>query len=90
MAGIVLVSGTLVTGSGPHGGDEAADRLPFAVTSVARVQTLAVWAFLALVLVVLHQATRGDAAPDALTEPIPASDRAVVHATRAPAAPAVP
>ena len=31
LAGLVLVTGTLVTGSGPHGGDEAADRLPFAV-----------------------------------------------------------
>jgi cytochrome c oxidase assembly protein subunit 15 len=65
-AGIVLVSGTLVTGSGPHGGDEAADRLPFVVTSVARVHSLAVWAFLALVLVVLRHAARGDAAPDTL------------------------
>ena len=26
----MLVTGTLVTGSGPHSGDEAADRLPFA------------------------------------------------------------
>jgi heme a synthase len=63
LAGVVLVTGTLVTGSGPHGGDEAADRLPFAVTSVARVHSLAVWAFLAVVVVVLHQVSRGDADP---------------------------
>ena len=36
---LVLVTGTLVTGSGPHGGDEAADRLPFAVVTVARVHS---------------------------------------------------
>lgn len=64
LAGVVLVTGTLVTGSGPHSGDEAADRLPFAVVTVARVHSLTVWAFLALVLLVLRQASRGDAAPD--------------------------
>jgi cytochrome c oxidase assembly protein subunit 15 len=63
VAGAVLVTGTLVTGSGPHGGDDAADRLPFAVTTVARVHSIAVWGFLALVLVVLRQLTRGDADP---------------------------
>lgn len=61
LAGAVLVTGTLVTGSGPHGGDEAADRLSFAVTSVARVHSLVVWAFLAVVVLVLAQIERGDA-----------------------------
>lgn len=60
-AGIVLVTGTLVTGSGPHGGDEAADRLPFEVTAVARIHSVAVWVLLAVVVVVLHQVGRGDA-----------------------------
>lgn len=64
LVAIVLLTGTIVTGSGPHGGDDAADRLPFAVTTVARIHSLAVWAFLALVLVVLRQLHRGDAAPD--------------------------
>lgn len=66
LATLVLVTGTLVTGSGPHSGDEAADRLPFAVVTVARVHSLSVWAFLALVLLVLRQSARGDAGPDAL------------------------
>ena len=64
VAGAVLVTGTFVTGSGPHGGDEAADRLPFAVTTVARVHSVTVWAFLALVAVVLRQVGRGDADVD--------------------------
>lgn len=63
LAGLVLVTGTLVTGAGPHGGDEAADRLPFDVSTVARVHSLAVWAFLAVVLVVLTGLERGDADP---------------------------
>lgn len=65
-AALVLVTGTFVTGSGPHGGDDAADRLPFAVTTVARVHSLAVWAFLVVVLLVLRGAGRGDADPTVL------------------------
>jgi heme a synthase len=45
---VVLVTGTVVTGAGPHGGDEAADRLPVAVSSVVPVHGAAVWLFLAL------------------------------------------
>lgn len=66
LAGLVLVTGTFVTGSGPHSGDEAADRLPFAVTTVTRVHSVAVWAFLAAVLLVLNQLRRGDAAADVM------------------------
>jgi cytochrome c oxidase assembly protein subunit 15 len=66
LAGLVLVTGTLVTGSGPHSGDEAADRLPFAVVTVARVHSLTVWALLAVVVVVLWRAHAGDADEAAL------------------------
>ena len=61
LAGLVLVTGTLVTGSGPHSGDEAADRLPFAVVTVARVHSATVWALLAVVLAVLWRVHAGDA-----------------------------
>jgi len=64
LAGAVLVTGTLVTGAGPHGGDEAADRLDLAVVTVARVHSLTVWAFLAVALLVLVAAERGGAAPE--------------------------
>jgi cytochrome c oxidase assembly protein subunit 15 len=66
LATAVLVTGTLVTGSGPHSGDEAADRLPFAVVTVARVHSGAVWLFLVAVLFVLRRATAGDADPEAV------------------------
>jgi cytochrome c oxidase assembly protein subunit 15 len=46
----VLVTGTVVTGAGPHGGDERAARLNLDVADVARTHSLVVWAFLALVV----------------------------------------
>jgi cytochrome c oxidase assembly protein subunit 15 len=66
LATLVLVTGTLVTGSGPHSGDEAADRLPFAVVTVARVHSVTVWVFLLAVVVVLRQVAKGDADPEVL------------------------
>jgi cytochrome c oxidase assembly protein subunit 15 len=65
LAAVVLVTGTLVTGAGPHGGDEAADRLPFAVRSVVPFHGAAVWALLLLSMVLLHRAERGDVEPAA-------------------------
>ena len=53
-AGIVVLTGTVVTASGPHAGDEQAERLDLAVSDVARVHAVAVWVLLALVLVTLR------------------------------------
>jgi len=61
LGAFVLFTGTLVTGSGPHGGDEAADRLPFAVVTVARLHSGAVWLFLLVVLLVTREVLRGGA-----------------------------
>jgi len=49
-AGAVLFTGTIVTGTGPHGGDEKVARLPFEIEQVARIHSLTAWAFLALSL----------------------------------------
>ena len=49
----VLVTGTIVTGSGPHGGDEEVERLGFYVPTVTRVHTATVFVFLALLVVAL-------------------------------------
>lgn len=59
----VLAAGTVVTGAGPHGGDEAADRLDVAVSSAARIHGLAAWVLVALVLATLRLVRRGDADP---------------------------
>ncbi|MEY2417994.1 MAG: heme a synthase [Actinomycetota bacterium] len=44
----VIVVGTVVTGTGPHGGDEKAHRFQFVLTDVARVHSLLVWVLVAL------------------------------------------
>jgi len=38
-----IVTGTVVTGTGPHAGDETAPRFDFMITSVVRVHGIAVW-----------------------------------------------
>ncbi|MEA2826947.1 MAG: heme a synthase [Actinomycetota bacterium] len=52
-AGLVLFLGTVVTSSGPHGGDENAERLQFALPEVARFHGASVFLFLGLTLVTL-------------------------------------
>lgn len=63
VAGLALVTGTLVTGSGPHAGDERADRLPFPLEEVVRLHGVSVILFLGLTLTVLWMARHGDAEP---------------------------
>ena len=62
---LAVVLGTVVTGSGPHGGDKNVDRLPFLVPDVARLHGVSVVLLLGLVLVTLWRLRR-DAAPPAL------------------------
>lgn len=50
VAGWVLVSGTIVTGAGPHGGDENAERLNYDISNVARIHAIGVIVLLVLVL----------------------------------------
>jgi cytochrome c oxidase assembly protein subunit 15 len=64
-AGLAVFLGTVVTGAGPHGGDEKVARLPFIVPDVARLHGIAVMLFLGLVLVTLWR-LRQDGAPAAL------------------------
>ena len=60
---VVLFTGTLVTGSGPHAGDERADRLDLTVGTIARVHGLSMVVFLLVTLALIHRAHRGDAGP---------------------------
>lgn len=60
---IVLVTGTVVTGSGPHGGDEEVRRLDFLIPDVVRVHSAAVWLLLAATVWTLHLVRRGGGAP---------------------------
>lgn len=63
VAGVVVLTGTIVTGSGPHAGDAAANRLGFDLESVVRIHGIAVIVFLALTLTLVARARRGDAEP---------------------------
>ena len=47
---VLLVTGTLVTGAGPHAGDSRAERLPLLVQEVARVHGVVAMSLLALVV----------------------------------------
>jgi cytochrome c oxidase assembly protein subunit 15 len=53
VAALVIFLGTIVTSSGPHGGDEDAERLPFLLPDVTRLHGIAVMLFLAVSLVTL-------------------------------------
>lgn len=62
-AGIVLFTGTVVTGSGPHGGDADVRRLGFFLPDVVRVHAASVWILLAATLWTIFLVRRGGAAP---------------------------
>lgn len=51
MGSVAILTGTVVTGAGPHAGDENAPRFDLAITSVARVHGVTVMATLVLCLV---------------------------------------
>ncbi len=59
----VTVAGTVVTATGPHGGDEDAERLSFDITEVVRVHAVLVWLLLALTIAGLWLAHRSGASP---------------------------
>ena len=50
VGGTLLVTGTLVTGAGPHAGDTRAERLPLLVQEVARVHGIVALTLLAMVV----------------------------------------
>ena len=50
---LVVFLGTVVTSSGPHGGDKQARRLPFALHDVARLHGISVMLFLSLTVITL-------------------------------------
>lgn len=64
--GAVLVGGTVVTGTGPHAGDDQAPRLDLDIETVARVHGATVWITVALTVVILL-ALRASAAPAPVT-----------------------
>lgn len=61
---LLMVTGPLVTGSGPHAGDAAAPRFGFFIPDVVRVHSINMWLFLAVVVVLtVRLARRGAPRP---------------------------
>ena len=58
VAAVVIVTGTIVTGAGPHGGDENVRRLGFAVPTVARIHGVSELVLLSLTLALVWLARR--------------------------------
>jgi cytochrome c oxidase assembly protein subunit 15 len=48
--GLAIVAGTVVTGTGPHAGDERARRFDLAITTVTRIHGIVVWIAVAMAL----------------------------------------
>lgn len=54
----VLMTGTVVTGAGPHSGDSRAERLPVALVTVARIHSATVWLFVAVTVALAVRLSR--------------------------------
>ncbi|MGB5755845.1 MAG: COX15/CtaA family protein [Acidimicrobiales bacterium] len=81
LATVVLLSGTVVTGSGPNSGDARADRLGFDLETVARIHSFFVWCLVASVVVLaVTLARRRSLGPSPLAE-------SAVAASTAPSGP---
>jgi cytochrome c oxidase assembly protein subunit 15 len=65
-AALTIFLGTIVTSSGPHGGDEEAERLPFLLPDVTRLHGISVMLFLAVTLLVLWRLRKAGAGGDIL------------------------
>jgi cytochrome c oxidase assembly protein subunit 15 len=60
-AGVVIFLGTVVTSTGPHGGDPAAKRFNYSLHDVARLHSSAVILFLAFTVVTLWRLVKAGA-----------------------------
>ena len=59
IVGVILFLGALTTGAGPHSGDaDATERLALDPAGIARAHALAVWAFLAVFIVLVWRVRR--------------------------------
>ncbi len=56
----VVLTGTLVTGAGPHSGDVSVERIDTPLTSIARIHSLFVWGFLAALVALSWRLSKND------------------------------
>jgi cytochrome c oxidase assembly protein subunit 15 len=60
---IAIMAGTVVTGTGPHGGDEKAPRFQLVMTDVVRVHSILVWVLVGLTVLMAIRLRREGASP---------------------------
>jgi cytochrome c oxidase assembly protein subunit 15 len=65
-AAVLMITGPIVTGSGPHAGDAEARRFDFFIPDVVRIHSINMWVFLAVVVVLLASLARRHAPADIL------------------------
>ena len=63
-ASMLMITGPLVTGSGPHAGDESARRFDFFIPDVTRIHSINMWIFLGVSVVLLIHLARSGAPAD--------------------------
>jgi cytochrome c oxidase assembly protein subunit 15 len=63
-ATVLMFTGPVVTGSGPHAGDARAERFGFFIPDVVRIHSINMWIFLAVVVVLLVRLARRGAPAD--------------------------
>jgi cytochrome c oxidase assembly protein subunit 15 len=72
LTAVAVVTGTVVTGTGPHGGDEHAHRFGFQITSVARIHSGVVILTVAAALALAYIAYRHPRDWNVMTRPLTA------------------
>ena len=68
--GAAVITGTLVTGSGPHAGDETAVRLDFAMPTIVRIHSAFVWLTVIFLVVSIQIMKKSDEARSLLMSPL--------------------
>lgn len=68
--GCAVATGTIVTGSGPHAGDENAVRIGLAMTSIVRVHSAAVWLTVLILLFTFITMRKSRIARDLVGRPL--------------------
>ena len=69
-ASVAIVTGTVVTGAGPHAGDEAAERLDIAIPTAARIHGITVLVTIAIALAIAWRMRSSETERRALTAPL--------------------
>ena len=70
MTAVALITGTFVTGAGPHAGDETAKRFRIAITTVARIHSLSVLATIAVAIALTWSLRKRAADKEVLDTPL--------------------